>query len=121
MTPQTLIVTSETSAQEVAEFLANRAIPLEVAGSKVYDFNNNPFDPERFEKSGLPTGTYIIPFSMSDIWGDIIQLLPPKIAALPRLRFNPRAESGGYTISRSLIPVDPPIERQLRAELAQHF
>lgn len=116
-----LIVDDTTTAADLAAFLIARARPLACAGSIVYDFNNHPFDSERFAASDLPPGRYVVPFSMSEINVDLFALLPAPVAALPRLRLNPRAETGGYTALPSLIPVDPAAERRLRAAIEVAF
>jgi len=110
-----LLVDDHTTCDDLVAFLLARATPLEVAGSRVYDFNNHPFDPERFAASGIPPGTYVVPFSMSEVNLDLFALLPPGLAALPRLRFNPRAEVGGYTVMPSLVPREEAQERRARA------
>ena len=120
---KTLVVSQETTIADVVDFMVDRAkSPHRVGEAKVFDFNNNPFDEGKFVESEIPAGSYVIPFSMSEIWGgDMVQLLPPKVAALPRLRFNPRAERGGYSVARSLIPEDCPEERRVRMEIAAAF
>ena len=117
-----LVVSSETTIADVVNFMVDRAkSPHCVGEAVVFDFNNNPFDKGKFVESEVPAGSYVIPFSMSESWGDMVQLLPPKVAALPRLRFNARAERGGYSVACSLIPVDCPEERRVRMEIAAAF
>lgn len=119
---KTLVVSQETTIADVVDFIVDRANnPHHVGEAVVFDLNNNPFDEGKFVESEIPAGSYVIPFSMSEMWGDMVQLLPPKVAALPRLRFNARAERGGYSVARSVIPEDCPEERRVRMEIAAAF
>ncbi|NUQ01270.1 MAG: hypothetical protein HUU35_15595 [Armatimonadetes bacterium] len=117
----TLIVDAGTTLDDLIAFVCSRAEPLRCGESLVWDFNNHPFDPERFEASGLPPGRYVVPFAMSEINLDLFALLPPKIAALTRLRFNPRAEVGGYSSQTSLLPAELGAERRARAVVEEAF
>lgn len=118
---KTLIVDATTTAEDLVEFVVSRARPLEIGGSLIYDFTNHPFDAARFEASTIPPGRYVIPFSMSDVNVDLFELLPMTLRALPRLRFNPRAEVGGYSVQPSLLPSDTAAERRLRVRLESEF
>ncbi|MGQ9698013.1 MAG: hypothetical protein ACUVRO_08480 [Armatimonadota bacterium] len=116
-----LIVDAKTTVSDLLEFLRARSRPIHVAGSVIYDFNNHLFDEEKFVESNIPSGRYVIPFSMSDVNLDLFALLPPDIARLPRLRFNPSAQIGGYSVMPSFLPEDAAEERQLRMEVEQMF
>lgn len=116
-----LIVDGKTTVDDLIEFLRSRSKPIRVAGSVIYDFNNHLFDEERFIESNIPPGRYVIPFSMSDVNLDLFALLPPEIARLPRLRFNPAATQGGYSVMQSFLPEDPAEERRLRVEVERMF
>jgi len=116
-----LIVSADTTVDDLVEFLCSRAEPIRIGGCVIYDFNNHPFDEERFVESGIPPGRYVIPFSMSEVNLDLFALLPPAVARLPRLRFNPAAPQGGYSVVHSFLPVDQAEERRLRLLVEQAF
>lgn len=116
-----LIVDESTTAEDLVAFILGRRRPIECAGSRIYDFNNHPFDPDRFAASGIPPGAYVVPFAMSEVNLDLFALLPAHLVALPRLRFNPRAETGGYSVMRSLVPTHPAAERALRSRVEAAF
>lgn len=116
-----LIVDSKTTLEDLIEFLRSRSKPIHVGGSVIYDFNNHLFDEQRFIESGIPPGRYVIPFSMSEVNLDLFALLPPQIARLPRLRFNPSAQTGGYSVMKSFLPEDEAEERRVRMEVEQIF
>lgn len=116
-----LIVSESTTINDLVEFVCSRAKPIRVGGSEIYDFNNHAFDAERFMESEIPPGRYVVPFSMSEVNLDLFALLPPVVARLPRLRFNPAALRGGYSVVNSFLPTDPAEERRLRLVVEEAF
>ena len=118
---RTLIVSANTTVNDLVEFLLSRAEPIRVGSCVIYDFNNHLFDEERFLESEIPPGKYVIPFSMSEVNLDLFALLPPAVARLPRLRFNPAAPRGGYSVVQPFLPADPAEERRLRLMVEEAF
>jgi hypothetical protein len=116
-----LIVSADTTVNDLVEFLLSRAEPIRVGGCVIYDFNNHAFDEERFLESEIPPGKCVIPFSMSEVNLDLFALLPPAVARLPRLRFNPAAPRGGYSVVQPFLPADPAEERRLRLLVEEVF
>jgi hypothetical protein len=71
----------------------------------IYDFNNHPFDEERFVESGIPPGRYVIPFSMSEVNLDLFALLPPRLTEVHLRRsfnrFDPGVNLRGLYVQRT--------------------